>query len=166
MRVHAKDSLANRNYLNNWKTRSLEVLSFITLWFVSIAGLSADKNALFNVMPDHYIAICNFICIAIQLFGLSLSYIVYLALNPACKDLPFYRLSKLTRIFFSSSFWIPFATLSYSCYLFHIGLIISIPFQFEYFNTYKQLFKDDPVALDQIPGTAPLFYEWFNTTIT
>ena len=70
-----------------------------------------------------------------QLFGLSLAYLMHLALNPSCGDLSYLRPSKLLKAALSAKIWLPIATLSYSFYLIHI-VVIQILNTIPYFSPY------------------------------
>lgn len=89
--------------------------------FLAINGVesAAPENQLIPTI-DYPIFNKYLLIFGRQIFGLCLSYLVYLALNPAIKMIPYFRPSRLVSMILSWKFWIPIATLSYSIYLFHI----------------------------------------------
>ena len=60
-------------------------------------------------------------------YGASLAYLILLMISPDPKaTISFKNPTKYIRGFLSLSLWVPIATLSYSLYLWHIGLFIGI----------------------------------------
>ena len=122
LKTHKKDPLINGLYLNNLSTAVLETLCFITTWILAIYGShlgGAIRSTPLSPNVEYVYA-----GLVRPLYGLTLTYVVYLALNPACPEISWYRPAKITRTILSWNIWLPFATLSYSCYLFHIIMLI------------------------------------------
>ena len=60
-------------------------------------------------------------------YGLCLSYLLCIMLSPKTEDsIPWWRPTKYLRWFLSLSFWVPFATLSFSFYLMHLQTLFLI----------------------------------------
>ena len=61
------------------------------------------------------------------LYGASLAYLILLMISPSPKTaIPFKHPTKYIRAFLSLSLWVPIATLSYSIYLWHMGMFMGI----------------------------------------
>ena len=121
----------SKEYLRKCKTKFLEALALFTyIYFMLMGGHKAD-----SVLP---LVIGNVQeGVARQLFGLSLAYLMHLALNPSCGDLSYFRPCKWFKEVLSAKLWLPIATLSYSFYLIHIMVIA--PFNLiPFFSPYAE----------------------------
>jgi hypothetical protein len=107
--------------MNSSQTIILEIMAVFMTWFLAINGVetAAPENQLISSI-DYPIFNKYVLIFGRQIFGLSLSYLAYLALNPAITKISYFRPSRVVSMILSWKIWIPIATLSYSIYVFHI----------------------------------------------
>ena len=140
-----------QRYLKGVKAPNLamEMVAFIVLVAISWVGASGMINRFY--LP----AVINNVwtCIARQVFGVCLSYILFQMLSRE-------KISKVSPVFWLKSFlslkvWVPIANLSYTIYLWHLTMMsIVLAFPFANGDKFKDADGNDPVGCPYSAGKA------------
>jgi len=128
---------ANYEYMKSYKTKALEILAVLITSFLPIIGVEPVEDVK-SLIPYTDYPVFNLLVwiFGRQIYGLCLSYLVYLALNPANTMVSFFRPSRIMNMILSWRIWIPVATLSYSMYLFHLPYLILFGYGTPYLNPF------------------------------
>lgn len=109
----------------------LEILCFFLMIIISYFGANPEAQILFPCPAQLQWILAGSIR---QIYGLIISYLLHLVLNPETPKLSIFRPARFIRAFLSWKIWIPIAMLSYSFYLLHILPFFTFVFSNEYLN--------------------------------
>ena len=109
----------------------LEVFCFLLMILISFFGANPQSQILFPCPPQLQWILAGSIR---QIYGLVISYLLHLVLNPETPNLSILRPARFIRAFLSWRCWIPIGMLSYSFYLLHILPFFTFVFNNEYLN--------------------------------
>ena len=101
------------------------MLAFVGLMTISYIGASPPTDGELPFMNEPFLRTI-YVGIARQIFGLCLSYLLYIMILPNPNtSISLWRPTCYMRSLLSSNIWVPIATLSYSLYLWHIHFQVS-----------------------------------------